>query len=142
MKRYKKSYYKLLQETVDYYSKDTERRGINEEYDEDGNGTASRCVYLSPTTGNMCAVGRCMTEAHLQKASTLNQTVNGLVNVLDVEDADGFLQPKYKGYKIAFWSALQRLHDGSKNWDSKGITNEGLDLVRRIKSEINNEKFV
>ena len=139
MAKYKKSYLKLLQETVDYYSKDTSRRGLNEGSNEDSNG--SKCVYLSPISGNMCAVGRCMTEESVKKLGGANVTANGIVSELNINELDDVIQPKYRGYHIQFWLEMQHLHDSNYNWDSKGLTESGERCVESIKRKINNNMF-
>ena len=139
MAKYKKSYYKLLQETIDFYSEDTSKRGMNDGENESGN--EARCAYLSPISGNMCAVGRCMTEELVQKAGISNHDVDGLISELEVKDVDELLKPKYRGFNRLIWLYMQSLHDCNGNWDDSGLTEEGECAVADIKVKINDIIF-
>lgn len=131
MAKYKKSYLKLLQETVDFYSKDSSRRGMGKTM----NGIKS-CVYLAPKTGNMCAVGRCMTKRFASQSGTSTQDASGILSVLQIIDIDVAMKPEYRGYNLNFWLNLQSLHDSEGNWDEKGITESGECEAANIRIKI------
>ena len=107
----------LIQETVDFYSADTSRRSI---------GDDGRCVYQQSLNGNMCAVGRCMTEEAINQNAWNSQTAD------ELEDLDSLLQPKYQGHSKAFWTFLQVFHDNGGNWDAQGITDQGKQRVQDL----------
>lgn len=94
----------ILDETLAYYKEN--RPGFD--YD------SYECHYMAPD-GCMCAVGRCLYDA------SLYQYVTGDVFHLDsYYGLESILKPEYLGHSIAFWSALQMLHDGPivSYWDA------------------------
>jgi hypothetical protein len=124
----------VLEETVRYYGADTERRGI-------GIGRTV-CEYLT-VEEKMCAVGRCLTQSALNKASMFTGGVRSLVEyiadkTLTCENEDKFLddilKEEYRGLGVKFFIMLQNLHDGNANWGREtGLTPEGTMEVERMK---------
>lgn len=120
MERTKEEYVALLQETVDFYSEDTNRRSLS-------NTGSCRYIGMNDTT---CAFSRCMIDP--------SQAEEG-ENVMQFADVDGVLKPEYQGYSRDFWWRLQRLHDGDYYWDrtaGKGVTESGAtyieDTIKKI----------
>lgn len=129
MDRYPKSLrirtQEVLDETVDYYLEDLNRRALVElDYE-----ASPRCAYLTED-GRCCAVGRCFDELTLKivhaayegvPASAIFQRMNSFVDrVIDgfhIQVAEDGLQPKYQGLPLIFWERLQTLHDTKVFWD-------------------------
>lgn len=112
----------IITETAENYNSKT----VAHFYDDQG---YLRCKYLSPD-GNMCAVGRCMTEEALQEygdfvgsADDLHRKAVGL---------DSILKPEYREHSVAFWMDLQVFHDEEKNWDENGMTKEGKEEYENL----------
>lgn len=105
----------IIEETAAFYN--SSNRGI------DKTGGGSQCVYKDPSTGNMCAVGRCL--------ETLPENNNLSVIYLFRADVGrkasySMLKPEYRIEDIHFWQELQKFHDTEKYWDDKGLTKDGL----------------
>lgn len=101
----------IINETVEYYSKDTKRR--------------APCLYFQESTGNMCAVGRCA-----NNPKELNPF--RFFSQLGLSDEEIF-KPEYRGHSVEFWSDLQKLHDNNLNWDESGLSFLGKDQVETLK---------
>ena len=110
----------IIDETVAFYSEDPSRRAF-----KNGN-----CIYQA-TNGNKCAIGRCMNEAGLQQFGNSNDSVDSLG--LD-EPLDTFLQEQYHGQNSNFWGELQTFHDMPRNWNSSGITTQGIQEAQNLKT--------
>ncbi len=107
----------ILNEIVDFYSTDTNRRSLNE---------GSSCVYNGPS-GNHCAVGRCLLPVYHEMGEDLagnDDDINTLIELNNNNSLDEMLQEQYRGHELSFWTKLQLFHDAPENWDS-GITTEG-----------------
>lgn len=107
----------IIQETIDYYSEDITRRGLQ----------GGRCVYNSDSGGH-CAVGRCLMSKYHKQGKTLKGNANSvslLIRVQEVKTLDDLLDEKYRGHHINFWEMLQQFHDGSKYWKLSGVTKDG-----------------
>lgn len=114
----------IIEETVEYYSKNPEeRRAITEE---------GGYAYMN-TTGNMCAVGRCLVDA-CSFSLEFNDYFSTVANkVNDVVKLQNYFKEEYQGHDYKFWSDLQTIHDLDSNWDYKGLTKLGEERVERIK---------
>lgn len=88
----------IIEETVRYYEEDPSRRS----YDM----ATHMCNYLSPT-GQMCAVGRCMTDPG---SVTATSDVYSLADSSE-SGLDGLLKEEYRGHSVDFWDSLQQYHD-------------------------------
>jgi len=103
----RKTKLEILQETYNYYS-DPNKRGINK------NGG---CSYLTED-GNMCAVGRCLTNP-----KTMQEFPYGV----DKFEREGVhierrLKPEYRGHSLDFWEDLQGWHDNHRNFVGDSIS--------------------
>jgi len=105
-----------LDETVEAYTSETRAA-----YEQGG------CSYLTDD-GRMCAIGRCMLSPG---DFMLFQSVRDIADSLD-EGIDSVLKPEYRGYPLAFWEALQDLHDTKSNWDERGLTALGREAADEI----------
>lgn len=114
----KQDYLNLLEETVSYYTKEKNNRSTQE----------GSCFYYKD--GNMCAVGRCLTNPK-DKDSKL-----GVLAVYSLFKEDIF-KDEYRGFDIDFWTLLQDLHDRPCNWDKFKLTVLGETKVNDIKNWIN-----
>lgn len=117
----------ILNETISFYSEDTNRRAI------DINGT---CMY-NTIDNKHCAVGRCLTEDIQSKGIDFIYNTSGVYKLNEEFILDNILQPQYKGHESSFWSKLQNLHDEPKHWNENGLTSSGKIFVERIKKEFN-----
>lgn len=108
----------IIEETVAYYGEN--ERALSEE------GT---CHYL--IDNKMCAVGRCLTPAALEKWGSLKGSVSTLRDELRIsgETFENTLQDQYKGHSIDFWNQLQQLHDVDENWCNGKLTDSGERVV-------------
>jgi hypothetical protein len=111
----------IIEETVNYYAEDTNRRGL------ETNGT---CSYFT-SEGKMCAVGRAL--IHPEEVSSL-LFASELLN-----NGDNFLKPQYRGHDPYFWQELQFLHDTSIYWDLSGLTEEGATALNRLREKYENQ---
>lgn len=93
------------------------------------------CRYQTKD-GNMCAVGMCMNEPSLEEFGTVIGDVYELdkmvKNQRNEQGLDYLLKEEYKGHPLAFWSALQSLHDNWKYWDEDGLNPRGRDKAKQI----------
>ena len=113
-----------LEETVSFYSEDTNRRGLS----ENGN-----CVYETDG-GNCCAVGRLCSREDLEMIKLMGWN--------DGKSADqvyhALTSPKIKAVPVKFLETLQSLHDCGSFWNAqsgKGLSEKGLARVEDIKEE-------
>ena len=111
----------ILDETIEYYTHNP--RGITD---------GEVCLYLTED-GKKCAVGRCLVEGRIPT------TFEGGVPSLVRKYGTFLLKPQYRGYKEAFWTDLQTLHDRSYYWVVGGLNDEGERYVNEIKTNINND---
>lgn len=117
----------ILDETIEFYSEDPDRRSME---------TSGKCYYwhdfaeeygMNPDEHDIkqCAVGRCITNGQAVPQGDICSVFN-LVT----------FKKEYTGHSVRFWSALQRLHDSSMNWNEKGLSNTGIYLVDEIRELI------
>lgn len=76
------------------------------------------CLYrnTSATPPTHCAVGRCMTEEALDRASNIIEAFQVLPFQIGFTYHDELLHPEYRGHEPDFWVTLQKLHDASCYW--------------------------
>lgn len=113
---------KVLEETVQYYSKDTARRCTDGE----------SCSYSAKTLGTKgkgCAVGRLLP---LELRNELDEYYVLGVGVAEIFD---MLPKSVQSLSVKFLESLQDLHDLNLNWDDKGLTDFGIENVSRIKKK-------
>jgi hypothetical protein len=115
----------ILNEIVNYYSEDTNRRAVEGE----------SCVYITPDN-RRCAVGMCLTDPTLM---TGNKAINDDSFILEEDDNEfkpdilDLFKPEYQIDDVSFWAKLQTLHDTKMYWDDKGLTSEGQMLYNQLK---------
>jgi hypothetical protein len=113
----------ILNEIVNYYSEDTNRRAVE----------GMSCVYITPDN-RRCAVGICLTDPSLMLG---NKAINDDYFMLNEDefkpDILDLFKPEYRINDINFWSNLQSLHDTKMYWDDKGLTNEGQLFYNQLK---------
>ena len=83
------------------------------------------CYYFKK--GKCCAVGRCLEKP--EKFAKWDCKVDRL------PDLGKNLKPEYRGYPVAFWEALQHLHDHLRFWDEKGLSEDGKKQFEKIKNQ-------
>lgn len=122
----------LLEDTIKYYSENTERRCSS----DDG------CYYSPITIGKEdvskgCAIGR-----HLDKDFALEidkdydeLNIKSLMKSKFIGNEDKFPDWMIK-MKLDFLVSLQDLHDNNLYWDEKGLTQEGFEYVKEIKNKL------
>jgi len=105
----------LINETAKYYSEDPSRRGIT---------IGGHCKYRT-AKGQMCAIGRLLTEEGLEVAINCGENINNLLVYRKIT-GEAF-KNKYKGFfnKIILLKSLQEFHDYSLNWDVNGLSENG-----------------
>ncbi len=81
------------------------------------------CYYFK--NGKCCAIGRCLEDP--EKFAKWDCLVDRLPML------EKILKPEYRGYPLAFWKALQSLHDQKHLWDEKGLSTDGKKQVDKIK---------
>lgn len=120
-----KTYLDVLNETVEFYSKDTNRRSISVD---------NKCLYNGPE-GRKCAFSRCCLNANFHEG------VNAGFNL----ESLGFdiLKPEYSHLlNSTFWNDLQSLHDLCKYWDKDGLTELGKSRLETIKERCSGFNYV
>ena len=111
----------IIKETVRFYSKDANRRGLNH---------GGSCQYLTED-GKNCAIGRCIKPSKFSKIQN-HWGTSQLVASTGSTNIDSLLSKKYHGHSAAFWSDLQDLHDDSINWVNNTISDKGERQVVRL----------
>ena len=100
------------------------------------------CRYITDD-GRMCAVGICMTDGALEdfkhhfggvQSIAKSITKSGMEGSIDV-----LLKDEYKGHDLEFWSELQYFHDREILWDTKGLSERGLNHYKKLKSFYNEQ---
>jgi hypothetical protein len=118
---------KILSETVEHYSKDTRKRGLDQK---------GACCFITPQ-GKKCAIGRLLNKTDLKKIQDKGH-----------EDVGYFAIEEYITTQIVkelpenFICALQVLHDVNGNWNIRsGMTDGGKEEVEHIKENIIRGKY-
>jgi hypothetical protein len=125
----------LLEDTVKYYSSDTNRRCI----------TKNGGCYYSPEKANMvgfsdgCAIGRLLSaKLRIELDSGKGNSAVDYCGVFDK------LPEEIRLLGMGFLSDLQKLHDKSTNWGRNhghGLLIAGKDYVSLMKENIENDSF-
>jgi len=126
----RKTKIQIIEETVEYYSADTSRRGV----------FGSNCVYYAPRLNDevMCAVGRCIKEP--KKLHGVFASITRLAEKVNEESLDNLLKEEYRGHSKDFWQDLQGFHDTRENWNEHiGLTEEGETNLKLLLTEYENE---
>jgi hypothetical protein len=101
----------IINETVEFYS-DTNRRSTDDR---------GYCFYAGEK-GKKCAYSRCWKKGVYRLEYENNPVYN-------LPDPDELVDERYKCQHISFWAELQSLHDSSKNWNKKGLSEDGRKYV-------------
>ena len=112
----------LIEETVNHYSVHPKKlRAVTETGD---------CVYIDQSSGNMCAVGRCL----LNPLDAMEGQSVDQFKAFDTLDPE-LVKEQYRGYPFDLWDSLQNLHDNTANWSLSplGLSKKGRAVVKRIK---------
>lgn len=130
----------IINETVSYYGEDTARRGV----DTDLTGIPT-CMYLSGN-GNKCAIGRCFNDKGIDELGRKKGGIESVISNLIYESENRaesterrtailnqYLEPRYRGHQLTFWSGLQNLHDHEGYWDTDGLTLKGRQAAAALR---------
>jgi len=129
MTRTRKDYLDLLQETIDYYSVNPEKRRATSSDD-------FLCVYKT-ADNKRCAIGRLIKEEYINDAAKFKGDILDLSNSKHVDQhIDELFKEKYQGFDIDFYYRLQKLHDSSNYWNENGLTIEGKSYSDDIKGDV------
>ena len=100
------------------------------------------CEYRT-NDGMMCAVGMCMIDEALDKYGEFTGNVESIAKSLTKigmeRSIDVLLKDEYKGHDLEFWSELQYFHDREILWDTKGLSERGLNHYKKLKSFYNEQ---
>jgi hypothetical protein len=125
----------LVKETIHYYNYGN--RSVD----------GTHCKYQS-NAGNMCAVGRCLTEEalkdfHDHEVGTVFAITNLPAIITDKYTSfDSMLQEKYQGIHEQVWSFMQGLHDEDENWDYNGLSSNGeQEILNALGTKIHKDVF-
>lgn len=117
----------IIDETVAFYGEDTSRRSTTPK---------KGCKYYNEENGNMCAVGRCLTEDGL---SRIHEKEGYGIIYFGIDGISNWFKDEYKDHSISFWDDLQVLHDNNRNWvEGKGLTKLGKEYVEELKEKWKN----
>lgn len=108
----KKTVKEVVLETIEYYENNPERRAVSE---------AGACYYYQPSTGKLCAVGRCMKDP----TQDYEYGIDALLKNKDTiwpYDVHKEMKDEYSDITVDVWLDLQVFHDLQQNWDDKGLT--------------------
>jgi hypothetical protein len=125
----------LVKETIYYYNYGN--RSVD----------GTHCKYQS-NAGNMCAVGRCLTEEALKDFH--NYEMVGIFSITSLPEFitekytnfDSMFQERYHGIHKYVWSFMQGLHDEDCNWDENGLSSNGAqEILNTLGTKIHNDVF-
>ena len=124
----------LVQDTIQYYK--THPRGVLVSH----SSPTESCTCYNPTTGAMCAVGRCMINPGEYGQATVSELRSWDEKKEEyVGGIDHVLKEEYRGHSIDTWKRLQSLHDHRGNWEQVGegfvLNEEGKENAKNITSQ-------
>lgn len=109
------------------------------------NRAEGQCTYLDKSSGNKCAVGRCIQDSEIEKVSEFEQqclnqgdgSPSAAKLAANFNDLDYLLSPEYRGHDYAFWGHLQFFHDSSYMWNEDGfdVFDRSLNHITRLFGE-------
>lgn len=116
----------FLQDTVKYYSENTNRRCVN--------NVIVGCYYSPENAGKIgisdgCAIGRHLKDSLKEK---LDDTEESEVNTTVIFNK---LPKKLKELGKDFLTDIQNLHDLQKYWNSEGLSKVGEEYYKDIKEK-------
>ena len=131
----KMSVIELVQDTIQYYK--THPRGVLTSLTS---SPAEPCTCYNPTTGAMCAVGRCMISPGEHGQATVSELRSwDEIKEEYVGGIDHVLKEEYRGHSVDTWKRLQSLHDHRGNWEQVGegfvLNEEGKENAKNITSQ-------
>jgi len=129
MNKEQKEMTKVLDETVEFYSKNFNKRGLDPE---------GICVYRDGE--KRCAIGRLLSEKDLDIIEVCRHIGMGVPALLCGHLVEQLTSPILK-MPEHFLTALQRLHDGNEFWSEEGITETGQNMVKGIKQAIDDNSY-
>jgi len=110
----KLTYREVVEDTVKYYSEDTNRRALE----------GPSCTYYNPENGNMCAVGRYMYEPNKFTIGDIGEL--DFLSLLDDFKFEDIMKDEVKHLTdTSFWRTLQSLHDASVYWLDNNLSEAG-----------------
>lgn len=125
----------VLEDTVKYYSEDTNRRCVSASED-----SVSVCMYSPKSVGKEgisqgCAIGRLLPDAMKDAIDFEFDAIN--IDTL-IEEKDYPIPEEIISLGLVFLRALQTLHDMDEYWQQrKGLTPKGEVKVQEIKTIFN-----
>jgi len=114
----------IINETVAFYSADTNRRS---------KGVGGDCLYAG-LNGNKCAYSRCWKEGAYKPEYENCGVISSLL-----PKPDDLLEERYKGHSMQLWIEIQRIHDKNLNWNANGLTEYGKIMVEQLKIQFNDK---
>lgn len=123
-----KTYHKVIDETVEYYSKNPRVLIFND------SGRKIGCAYLSKE-GNICVVGRVMNQESLD---IYGRSCNHFFRLIDNYNLSfiGLSKEEYRHLDdLDFLDNLQLLYDYDEYWNGNPLTKEGQNKVEEMKLE-------
>jgi hypothetical protein len=127
MKSIKEKQIDFLNDTVKYYSEDTNRRST---------GVFS-CEYYNESNGKCCAIGRFIEDKKLSKELDSEFEDSSVSN----DDVFLLLPLSLQELGQTFLHNIQRLHDQDYMWNENGITPSGIRFVDMIREKIESGKY-
>jgi hypothetical protein len=118
----KKTIKELVLETIEYYENYPERRA---------KGSTGTCLYYHNSSGNMCAVGRCMKDPNQDYDNSIFALKKGK-DEISKENLWKEMREEYSEIPFEVWESLQCFHDSDYFWDSVGLTKMGLNYKRQL----------
>lgn len=130
----------LLEDTIKYYSENTDRRCISK-----------KGCYYSPITVNKvgisegCAIGRHLDKDFALEIDKMDSDENflgdsGITSVMYIMLKDDENKSKFPDWMLTmnqdFLTEIQALHDDNLYWDKNGLTQEGFEYVKQIKNKL------
>lgn len=108
----------LITETREYYEGDPSLRAKSD----------TACFYFDTTTGNTCAVGRCMT------TGPWLDFIGDFEEIRKNYQLNEVLRPEYHNIPHSLWNALQDWHDSDLNFTLTGLTAKGKLQIENLLS--------
>jgi hypothetical protein len=110
-----KTKHEIIDEIANYYN------STNRSYDD----INEVCKYKGPNNTE-CAFQRCV-ETNLSEYEGRSSAI--VMERHNIRFKDG-----YEGHDIIFWRLIQNLHDSRRNWNEKGLSDDGQDMVNKLKT--------
>ena len=115
----------LLEETKEYYTKDTRRRSIY-------NGVCFYSSKNSKSKGTGCAIGRKLSPKQRLEWDDLGEN---LPILFIINDFNKKLPKSIRNISTLNLAKIQRFHDSNSYWDKNGLTKIGERNYEKLKAE-------